>query len=222
MWYNKLKFYCREPGLSTEPERDFFSRPLSEEEIRLNPHIIKLHPEFQDIIQFPIPETLVLPTDLAELLAFSNGGGIINGKREFGYFSLQGIRDFYFSYGFAKYLPYFLPIAFNGGGVFYAYHFGLVGSLPIVAVASGNLFEEDTVVLGHSIAEVLAKSYDIVEDLDQIYPMKEPSDSEKMYAKLYKELNALNEDKNKGKVDLKTFLLAKNRIKAEMKLLILK
>jgi len=219
MWYDKLNFYSREAGLNVTPESDFFSRSLSEEEIRLFPHLLELHPDFEDPAQFPVPAALHLPADLAGLLTFSNGGTIINGEREFGYFSLQEIRYYYFAYGFPKYLPDFLPIAFNGGGIFYAYDFSTDGILPIVAVASGSLSEEDTVVLGYALAEVLSKPHNIEEDLDQLYPAPELSDTEKKLAKLRQELKTLNEDKNNGKVDLKTFLLTKKRIEAEMKAL---
>ena len=219
MWYDKLNFYSREAGLNVTPESNFFSRSLSEEEIRLFPHLLELHPDFKDPAQFPVPATLHLPADLAGLLTFSNGGAIINGEREFGYFSLQEIRYYYFAYGFPKYLPDFLPIAFNGGGIFYAYDFSTDGILPIVAVASGNLSEEDTVVLGYALAEVLSKPHNIEEDLDQLYPVPELSDTEKTLARLRQELKMLNEDKNNGKVDLKIFLLTKKRIEAEMKTL---
>jgi hypothetical protein len=219
MWYDKLNFYSKEAGLGLIPESDFFSRSITEEEIRLFPHLLELHPDFQDPSQFPVPPALHLPEELAGLLTFSNGGAIINGEREFGYFSLQEIRYYYFAYGFPKYLPDFLPVAFNGGGIFYAYDFRADGTLPIVAVASGNLCEEDTVVLGYSLEEVLAKSHNIEEDMDQLYPIRELSDKEKAHARLLQELKTLNEDKSNGKVDLKTFLLTKKRIEAEMKAL---
>ena len=219
MWYDKLNFYSREPGLDRIPESDFFSRSLSQEEIRLFPHLLELHPDFEDPAQFPVPGALHLPADLAGLLTFSDGGAIINREREFGYFSLQEIRYYYFAYGFPKYLPDFLPIAFNGGGIFYAYNFRNEGNLPIVAVASGNLAEEDTVVLGYSLAEVLSKSHNIEEDLDQLFPVLELSDREKAHARLRQELKTLNENKASGKIDLKTFLLTKKRIEAEMKAL---
>lgn len=219
MWYDKLNFYSREPGLDAIPDGDYFSRSLSEEEIRLFPHLLELHPDLQDPVQFPVPAALHLPPDLAGLLTFSNGGAIINGEREFGYFSLQEIRYYYFAYGFPKYLPDFLPVAFNGGGLFYAYDFRTTGTLPIVAVASGNLSEEDTIILGYSLAEVLSKPHNIEEDLDQLYPVLELSDTEKVLARLRQELKTLHEDKNNGKVDLKTFLLTKKRIETEMKAL---
>ncbi|RQO67842.1 SMI1/KNR4 family protein [Pedobacter sp. KBW06] len=218
MWYDNLNFYASEPGLNGMPENDFFSRPLTEEEIKLFPHLFELHPDFEDPAKFPVPATLYLPADLAGLLTFSNGGAILSGEREFGYFSLQEIRYYYFAYGFPKYLPDFLPIAFNGGGIFYAYDFSKEGTSPIVAVASGNLSEEDTVVLGYSLAEVLSKSHNIEEDLDQLYPVRELSDTEKTHARLRQELKTLNENRTSGQIDLKTFLLTKKRIEAEMKL----
>ena len=219
MGYDELNFYSREAGLNRLPESDFFSRSLTEEELKQFPNILELHPDFEDPSQFPVPATLHLPAELAKLLAYSNGGAILNGEREFGYFSLQEIRYYYFAYGFPKYLPDFLPIAFNGGGIFYAYDFRKVAILPIVAVAAGNLSEEDTVILGHSLTEVLSKSHNIEEEMAQLYPVPELSDTEKARARLHQELKTLNENKNSGQIDLKTFLLNKKWIEAEMKAL---
>jgi len=168
MWYNKFTFFDKQDGLGELPESGFFSKCLTEEEIRLYPNM-----QILDNGKFSIPLEFALTTELRELLEYSNGGGIVNGKREFGYFSLQHIRYYYFSYGFPKYAPYFLPIAFNGGGVFYAYDFRDLLDIKIVAVSAGDLGYESSVVIGKSLEEVLSKTTCIEEELDKLYQRPE-------------------------------------------------
>ena len=112
-----------------------------------------------------MPGSFFLPDELVQLLTYSNGGGIVNGEREFGYFSLDEIRAFYFNYGFPEWAPLFLPVAFNGGGVFYAYDFRDAPRLRIVAASAGNLGYEDAVVLGDTLAETLNRTTNIEDEL---------------------------------------------------------
>ncbi|MGI4874008.1 MAG: SMI1/KNR4 family protein [Janthinobacterium lividum] len=169
MWYSKLEFFDKQPGLLDEVAPDFFSKPLTEEEINLYPGIGELHPQFIRNKNLFIPPEFTLLEEHHQLLTYSDGGGITNGEREFGYFSLQGIREYYFGYGFPEWAPYFLPIAFNGGGKFYAYDFRDAARVPVVAVGASALGYEDAVVLGQSLAEVLSKTTNIEDELDALY-----------------------------------------------------
>ena len=165
MWYNKFTFYEKQPGLPELPPDNFFSQPLTEEEAALYPHITKFHPEFLDKNKYPVPSALTLPDELLQLLRYSNGGSLINGEREFGYFSVQNIRLYYFGYGFPKYTPSLLPIAFNGGGVFYTYDFRDPANVDLVAVSAGDLDYASAVGIGKTIDEVLSRTTNIEDRL---------------------------------------------------------
>jgi hypothetical protein len=216
MWYEKFTFFDKQDGLKEVPTDSYFSKYLTEEEIQLYPDIKKLYPEFLENENFNIPVELTLRTEHRELLEYSNGGGIINGDREFGYFSLQDIRYYYFAYGFPKWTPYFLPIAFNGGGKFYAYDFRNVEDIQIVAVGAGDLEYESSVVIGRTLYEVLSKTSNIEDELDILYPPPEPTEKEKRITDIYKELVKLKNDKDKGQIDLKSYLQTKRKLEIEI------
>ncbi len=167
MWFDKFMFFDRLPGLTEPIPEDFFTKPYSENELEILNNIRKLYAEgtAPDIV--PITEQLKLPEDYIELLKYSNGGGILNGEREFGYFSLDDIRDMYIGYGFPFWAPAFLPVAFNGGGKFYAYDLREEGKYPIIVVSSGNIdYEEDCwAFLGNTMEDVLSNSTNIEDEL---------------------------------------------------------
>ena len=216
MWYNKFTFFDKQNGLKEVPTDSYLSKYLTKEEIKLYPDIKKLYPEFLDNNKLIIPKELTLTIELRELLKYSNGGGIINGDREFGYFSLQDIRYYYFAYGFPKWTPYLLPIAFNGGGIFYAYDFRDLTDIKIVAVSSGDLDYESSVVIGIKLDEVLSKTTNIEDELDILYQRPELTDNEKRATEIYKELEKLKNNKNKGQIDLKTYIETKRRLENEI------
>ena len=219
MWYDKFTFFDKQDGLKEVPTDSYLSKYLTEEEIKLYPDIKKLYPEFIDNNKLIIPKELTLTIELRELLEYSNGGGIINGDREFGYFSLQDIRYYYFAYGFPKWAPYFLPIAFNGGGKFYAYDFRDLTDIKIVAVGAGDLEYESSVVIGRTLDEVLSKTINIEEELDILYQRAEPNEKEIRITEIYEELKTLKNDKDNGKIDLKSYVQTKRKLEAEIKIL---
>jgi len=100
MWFHKFTFFDKQPGLTEPFLDDFFTKPFSEEEFSLFPDIESLYPKGKTSEHFPIPQQLRLPEEFISLLRHSNGGGIINGEREFGFFSLEDIRQMYIAYGF--------------------------------------------------------------------------------------------------------------------------
>ncbi|PQA90031.1 hypothetical protein SAMN05421796_1207 [Chryseobacterium piscicola] len=216
MWYNKFTFFDRQDGLIEVPTDSYLSKYLTEEEVKLYPDIKKLYPEFLDNDKLIIPKELTLTIELRELLKYSNGGGIINCDREFGYFSLQDIRYYYFAYGFPKWTPYFLPIAFNGGGKFYAYDFRDLIDIKIVAVSSGDLDYESSVVIGVTLEEVLSKTTNIEDELDLLYQRPKPTENEKRATEIYNELKELENNKNSGQIDLKTYLETKRKLENEI------
>ncbi|WP_228430639.1 SMI1/KNR4 family protein [Chryseobacterium oleae] len=196
--------------MSALPEENYFIGPLTEEEM-------KLCPEFSMANDETIPPVLHWPAEFLQLLQYSNGGGIINGQREFGFFSLQEIRYYYLAYGFVQWAPCFLPIAFNGGGKFYAYDFRDWENLRLVAVSSGDLSDESAVYLGKSLEEVLGKTGNIEDELDLLYPIAEPSEKAKRNVEINQELRALKERKNKGEIELKLYLQIKRKLEEEIK-----
>lgn len=217
MWYNKFTFFDKQDGLAEVPKDAYLSQYLTEEEIKLYPDIKKLYPEFLDNDKLNIPLELTLTIELRELLEYSNGGGIINGNREFGYFSLQDIRYYYFAYGFPKWTPYFLPIAFSGGGKFYAYDFRDITDIKIVAVGAGDLEYESSVVIGRTLEEVLSKTINIEDELAILYQRPEATEKEIRIAEIYEELKNLNNDKDQRKIDLKSYMLTKRKLESEIK-----
>jgi hypothetical protein len=219
MWFSKFSFFDKQSGLTELISDDFFTKPFSKEEFENFPDIDSLYPNGRDPKYFPIPHQLKLPKEYIELLQYSNGGGIINGEREFGFFSLEEIRQMYINYGFPIWAPAFLPIAFNGGGKFYAYDLRENNGFPIILVPAGNLGYDDDcwVFLGNTLEEVLSKTTNVEDELDILYPEKELSEKELQYKQLRIELKELEENKTKNQVDLKTYLLSKKRIEADLK-----
>lgn len=189
MWYSILNFYSKQQGLEEKAN-------------------ITL--EWKNTLQ----NEFYLTDELFELLKFSNGGGIINGDREFGYFSLTEIESFYHEYEFPIYAPLFLPIAFNGGGIFYAYDFRNPININIVAVSSGDLDYESSIIIGKTLNEVLNKTNNIEDEL-YTAPKIPINDSSIKLAQLRVQLKELNE--NKSKMNTKEYLLTKRKLEKEIK-----
>jgi hypothetical protein len=220
MWYNQFTFFDKAPGLAIVLPADYFTRPYTSEEFVTLKHIDTMYPAGETPATYPVPSQLQLPPDYIELLQYSNGGGIINGKREFGYFSPETIRAYYISYGFQVWAPAFLPIALNGGGSFYAYDCRQPG-LPIVAVAAGNIgYDPDCwAFLGNTLHEVLSQPTNIEEDLDRLIKKPEPNDTDIRKMAIRKALTQLKVEKDKGNMELKIYLLKKRELEEEMKAL---
>jgi hypothetical protein len=189
MWYNAVEFYSKHQGLEEQSN-------------------IKL--EWKKTL----PDEFYLPDELFELLKFSDGGGIINIDREFGYFSLTEIKSFYHEYEFPVYTPLFLPIAFNGGGIFYAYDFRDQINLKIVAVSSGDLNYESSIVLGKTLSDTLKKTNNIEDELYSS-PKIEINDTLTKLAKLRVQLAELTANKNK--MTTKEYLLEKRNLERQIK-----
>lgn len=218
MWYKKYTFFYKQEGLATLPPADYYTRPLTPDEHTLYPDIVKLHPEIEaDPGLLAPPPGLALPAELQELLQYANGGTIINGEREFGYFSQQEIRYYYFAYGFFKWAPCLLPVALNGGGKFYACDFRNIDDIRIVAVSSGDISYESQVLLGHSLDEVLQHNTNIEEELDRLYPA--PAIMASPLQELKKQLQQLQQDKAQGLLDLKAYLQAKRLLQQQIRAL---
>jgi hypothetical protein len=87
-----------------------------------------------------------LPASYLSLLRWSDGGWGRTGEREFGFFSALcpsgGVRAMLLAYQLPQYMPNTLPIAFNGGGIFYLFDMrrpAVKGEYPIVAASAGYL-----------------------------------------------------------------------------------
>ncbi|MCM0664873.1 SMI1/KNR4 family protein [Flavobacterium tyrosinilyticum] len=189
MWYSKLNFYDKQQSLTEKDSIKFEWKKM-------------------------LPDEFYLPKELLELLEFSNGGGIINGDREFGYFSLAEIETFYNEYQFPIYVPLFLPIAFNGGGIFYAYDFRNPININIVAVSSGDLDYESSIIIGKTLNEVLNKTNNIEDEL--YHSPKIPINNSLIkLTQLRIQLKEVNE--NKSKMNTKEYLLTKRKLEKEIK-----
>lgn len=214
MWYDNFTFFDKQAGLAVLPAADYCCGPLTAEELDRYPHITKLYADYPHKDRLWIPLSFCLPPELLQLLAYSNGGGIINGNREFGYFPLEEIRYYYFAYGFPLWAPGFLPVAFNGGGKFYAYDFRNPGQAHIVAASAGDLCYESSVMLGNTLEAVLLATHNIEDDLDRLYPAPEPDNSAIRRQQLKQQLRQLEQNRQQGLIDLKQYLLAKRRLGA--------
>lgn len=165
MWYDQFTFWETNPGLTEPVAADYFARPFSEQEFADFPAIDSLYPQGKTAAAFPVPARLRLPAEYQQLLAYSNGGVILNGEREFSYFGPEDIRGYYIRYGFPIWAPALLPIGLNGGGIFYAYNFQAAGAPTIVAVAAGDIDYESAVELRENLAEVLQADTNISDEL---------------------------------------------------------
>ncbi|SET59263.1 SMI1/KNR4 family protein [Hymenobacter actinosclerus] len=214
MWYDKFTFFNKQPGLDNQPSEDFFIRPTTDDEFKSISEYAKKPKE-----DFLIPSELRLPLEYIQLLKYSNGGGIINGEREFGYFGPETIREMYIGYGFLIWAPQILPIAFNGGGKFYTYDFRKNPESPsLYLVPSGSIgHDEDCVFLGDTLEEVLSKTTNVEDELYIPNPNYQPSEKEKLI-ELKLKLIAIKEDKDNGKINLKYFINAKRQIEDEIKI----
>ena len=172
-WLDKVTVHSTEEPISEKELQEldsFLSEDLSTSEKEALVDLCKACGDTNESFRtWKIPK-FILPKEYKELLCFANGGLITNGEREFGFFGFREIREYYVHYQFPQYLKEALPIGFNGGGVFYAYDLRAKDSQPpVIAVASGNLCWEDSVVLGNSLDEVFTKSTNIEDELYAMY-----------------------------------------------------
>lgn len=111
-----------------------------------------------------------LPASFLDLLRWSNGGGAVNGDREFGFFPClggqHGLRAMLLAYHVPEYMPLAVPFAFNGGGTFYLFDMRkppVDGEYPIICCGSGALgFDDDEYVLvGNTLLEACSGRVDV-------------------------------------------------------------
>ena len=103
-----------------------------------------------------------IPKEMEQLWRYAVSGEIEGNGWEFGYFSPKDVVEFYFSYEFWFYAPHFLQVAFDGGGIFYAYDFRQPDDLRIVLADSGFYGEKEGeyTPAGKTLAEVLSRKLD--------------------------------------------------------------
>jgi len=81
-----------------------------------------------------------LPPAYLSFLRWSNGGQFGTGERWFQFFDTRGVRGMLLAYLLPQYMPGVLPIAFNGGGVFYLFDMRepmTDGEYPIICAHAG-------------------------------------------------------------------------------------
>lgn len=131
------------------------SQPLTDAEIaainaqQRNP-FPKNHPLYSvyspfDPARWTMPK-YSLPPSFLDFLHWSNGSWCRTGHREFGFFSTKNIREYLLGYEFPEYMPYAVPFALDGGGIFYIFDMRrppIAGEYPILIASAGNLKYED-------------------------------------------------------------------------------
>ncbi len=221
-WFENYDFIYKQKGLEIEISDNYYSKPCTKEEFNsYYEYTNDFTKKYEDI---NIPKFLKLPKEYIELLKYSNGGTIVNGDREFGFFDFKTIREFYIYYGFIIYAPNLLPIAFNGGGTFYAYKFTKEDIEPKIygVHASCVGFEEETCFLGNNLNEVLSKKCDIDDEIHDYkvkngtikIPKLTQEELEKI--ELLNLLEKIKKDKELGEITLKEFLINKKKIKEKL------
>ena len=184
MWYEKFNFLSREAPTSDEDLACFFQtadKHIGDEGICA---LTQAFPEAGVAEKFAatglrLPDYFYIPEEMEQLWRYAVSGEIEGNGREFGYFSPKDVVEFYFSYEFWYfspkdvvefyfsyefwfYAPHFLPVAFDGGGVFYVYDFRQPDDLRIVLADSGFYGEKEGeyTPAGKTLAEVLSRKPD--------------------------------------------------------------
>lgn len=167
MWYEKFDFLSREAPASDEDLACFFQtedKHIGDEGICT---LAQAFPAAGVAEKFAatglrLPDYFYIPEEMEQLWHYAVSGEIEGNGREFGYFSPKDVVEFYFSYEFWFYAPHFLPVAFDGGGVFYAYDFRQPDDLQIVLADSGFYGEKEGeyTPAGNTLAEVLSRKPD--------------------------------------------------------------
>jgi len=107
-----------------------------------------------------------LPKSLLNLLSWSDGLWARTGRREFGFLGAAQLREYLLAYHFPEYMPEVLPIALDGGGVFYCLDMrseAVDGEYPVLAASSGDLDFESAVLVSDSLVEACAGSQPIAD-----------------------------------------------------------
>ena len=163
MWYQAFEFYDWQPP-ATADDMAAFRAPLPEADRVDALRCLEAYTAQLQAIAFCLPSRFSIPTELEQLWRYSVSGGILGKGQDFGYFAPAEVVSFYFAYQFWHYAPNLMPVAFNGGGVFYCYAFRqpVLGSPPLVMNNSGNLGETDDEIVwaGGTLSEVLSKELD--------------------------------------------------------------
>ncbi|MCB2386461.1 SMI1/KNR4 family protein [Thalassolituus alkanivorans] len=166
-WIDQVTFDNKEEPLTEaelEHAKGFLSKPLTENEIEALEDLCRVTGEI-DFRCWELPD-YILPNEYIDLLKYSRSGLLRKGERELGFFGIEEIRDYYLRYMFPEYQPGAIPIGFNGGGVFYAYDLRNIElGAPIIAVSSGALDWEDSIVLGRTLEEVFSKKTNIEDEM---------------------------------------------------------
>lgn len=75
--------------------------------------------EWLEQSEFP---SIFLPNDYLDIMEESNGGGYLNGEREYQFFTIKEVMEFYKEFHFSRYMPYAFPFAMDGNGNFYLFN----------------------------------------------------------------------------------------------------
>lgn len=140
MWYRDFEWYRQTAAADADALRAF-RKPLPAD---LRPHALYCLEEQAGTAAataWRLPEYFCIPDELMQLWQYS-ASGAMTGKsvREFSYFSPAEVVEFYFTYQFWYYAPQLMPIAFDGGCVFYCYDFRQPAAPPpVIMVPSGAI-----------------------------------------------------------------------------------
>ena len=156
MSYQLFEFYEQHPPAMPD-DNTAFRAPLPEAERTNALNYLDSYATQLSATEYCLPPHFYIPNELMQLWQYSVHGGITGNGQDFGYFSPAETVSYYFGSQVWYYAPNLLPIAFDGGGVFYCYDFGQSGPL-IVMKDSGS--DDLGVPVGSSLAAVLAQELD--------------------------------------------------------------
>lgn len=102
--------------------------------------------------------SIFLPDDYLHMMKESNGGGYLNGEREYQFLSLKEVKEFYEAFDFSRFMPYAFPFAMDGNGNFYILNLRTEDE-AVYWTSAGNLgWEKDAVfVLANNLRECFAQ-----------------------------------------------------------------
>jgi len=98
-----------------------------------------------------------LPASYLAFLAWSNGGGFVNGDREFQMLAAEELREYMLTYRLPYHLPGTVPFALDGEGGFYLFDLrhppDAAGESPVLYAGTGGLGFDSAVEVGRSFVE---------------------------------------------------------------------
>lgn len=84
-----------------------------------------------------------LPSTYLSLMRESNGGDFIYGEREYQFFSIDEVMEYYEAYMFSEFMPFAYPFAMDGCGNFFLFNLRAMDDCVYTASAGNMGWEKD-------------------------------------------------------------------------------